>query len=423
MRFQRRFIEELIVLKIFQLFLIAIFTLSAEAVFALDCQTPRLAPYFGNGMFNSASQAEISRTALEDFMRKRGLLTSKGRVALAYNFSEAVAEQLLQVTTQKDEEVGRSFFRWISNLSSAPQFFRDMAQAAMTAYDFKAYFEDADLRLQIEHYEADLNSGEVIVVVGHSQGNFYSNTSWENLQRLEKYKGKLALVGVAAPVSYIAGDGPYSTLTQDMIMDFARSQKGALPANVKNSTASASGHEFVSQYLQGNASGPKITSDLKDVISKIVSGVSTPTTAAVEYLDESLSPFLNYACKLQATKSKFTDGECIALAAFDRSYGWFGEPRQERSLKALIDWINRCDTKEFWHSPTRFDFLDCSIFSSLPSFDPSGNTKAELGFVSSEHPECAWKNHEISGRANPAAVSTARALLTSPPKVFRLSGP
>jgi hypothetical protein len=374
-------------------------------------------------MFNSSEQAETNRRALEDFFRKRDMIGSNDRVDLAYNFSEAAAEQLLQVTTQKDDETGRSFFRWLSNLSSAPEFFRKMAQTAMAAYDFKAYFEDGDLRFQIQQYENDLKSGKVIVVVGHSQGNFYSNTSWENLNRLEKYKGKFALVGVAAPVSYIAGGGDYTTLTQDKIMEFVRLQKGALPANITNATASASGHEFVGQYLDGNISGPKITNDLKNAISKLSSSVTVPSQAALDYLDESLAPFLQYACKLQATKSKFTDGECLALAALGQTYGWFGEVRKERSLKSLSQWLDRCSTKEFWQNPDRFDYLDCSIFSSLPSFDPRGNTNAELAFVTEEHPECVWKNQEIVQRANPETVQTARTLLASPPNKFRLNGP
>lgn len=409
-------------LHFFLKFFILIVILGPQPAFPLDCQTAKLAPYFGNGMFNSKRQAEQSREALEIFMREHDLIREQDTVDLAYNFNEAAAEQLLQVTTQKDDEVGRSFFRWISRLSSAPEFFRKMAEAAMAAYDIKAYLEDGDLQNQIAKYEADLTAKKVVVVVGHSQGNFYSNTSWESVKRLGKHKGKFALIGVAAPVSDIAGDGPYTTLTQDQIIDFVRSQKGALPANITNTTASISGHEFVGQYLKGDKSGPRIVNDLKDVISKVTSNSTSPSPTAVEYLDESLSPFLRHACKLQATKSKFTDGECIAIAALDRTYGWFGEDRKERSLKALNEWIDQCDTKEFWHSSTRFDFLQCSMLSSVPSFDPAGNAKAELYFVVADHPECNWQNNEVGRRTTPEAVSTARALLNSPPEIYRLSG-
>ncbi|CAN5514198.1 hypothetical protein BH10BDE1_BH10BDE1_13870 [soil metagenome] len=409
-------------LRIVQRLMITLTFLAGTPTLALDCNTPNLASYFGNGMFNSDRQADNNRAELETFMRARNLLSRGETVALAYNFSEAAAEQLLQVSTQKDEETGRSFFRWVSNLSSAPEFFRKIAQTAMTAYDLKAYLEDQDLRIQIERYEKDLKSGKVIVVVGHSQGNLYSNRAWELLRRLGRYNGKFALVGAATPTGYIAGDGPYSTLTQDKVMEFVRSQKGALPANVTNARASASGHEFVSEYLEGSVSGPKIRDDLKDVISKVVSNVSVPSQAALEYLDSSLSPFLHHACKLQATKSKFTDGECIALAALDRTYGWFGEDRKERSLKALNEWIDQCDTKEFWHSSSRFDFLNCSMLSLVPSLDPSGTTKAELAFFANDHPECNWQNQEVGRRTTPQAVSTARALLNSTPKLFRLGG-
>jgi hypothetical protein len=410
----------MMLLKTVQALLIVATILSATTAFALDCKTPSLAAYFGNGMFNSDEQAESSRAKLETFISANNLLNNGDTVGLAYNFNEAAAEQLLQVATQKDNEAGRSFFRWISNLSSAPEFFKKMAQTAMAANDFKEYLEDVDLRIQIAQYETDLKTGKVIVVVGHSQGNFYSNSAWENLHRRGYHDGRFALVGVATPTSHIAGEGPYSTLTQDRVMGFVRSLKGALPSNVTNAVASLSGHEFVSEYLEGTESGPKIKDDLKNVISKIASSVSTPSPAALEYLDQSLSPFLHHACKLQSTKSKFTDGECIALAALDRTYGWFGVDRKQRSLKALNEWIDQCSTKEFWQSSTRFDFLDCSMLSNVPSLDPSGSVKQELHFVVEDHPECDWQNQEVRRRTTPEAVASARALLNSTPKKFKL---
>lgn len=420
MRIRRSLNEELIVFKNLHLFTMSFLMWHASEARALDCVTPVPAPYFGNGMFNSREQAESNRLELQNFMSTQQLIDSDARVELAYNFSEAAAEQLLQVAMQKDEESGGSFFRWVSNLSSAPEFFRKLADFTVTAIDFKAYLEDVDLRLQIDSYEAAMNAGKIVVVVGHSQGNFYSNMSWELLQRIKSYQGKFLLVGVATPVQYIAGDGPYTTLTQDQIMNFVRKTKGALPANATNSTSSLTGHEFVSQYLEGSASRAKIVEDLKNVISKASSVVSTPTPAALEFLDKSLSPFLQYACKLKATKAKYTDGECIALAALNKPHGWTGEARSVRSLKSLNEWLDTCSTKEFWQNPDRFDFLDCSIFSSLPSMDPGGNTKAELDFVLEDHPECVWKTKEVAQRANAASVATARALLNSPPKEVRL---
>lgn len=385
---------------------------------ALECKEAQLSPYFGNGMFNSRRDAEASRAELEVKMVGIPLIGVKERIFLAYNVSEKPLEQLLQVTNQKDAEAGRKFWRWLANLSQAPRCFREMAENAGQRVDQEAYQNDDDLRAQVTNYSSDLFDGKVVVVVPHSQGNFYANSAWHLLQQPEKYKKRFSIVGVATPVTYIAGDGAYSTLTQDKIMWAVRREKeGALPANITNSTATGSGHLFVSDYLNGDVSGPKIMKDLRAAIGKLKSEFGGPTDSALEYQDESLWPFMRYTCMLQSTKPKLTDGECIALTALDRTYAWFGEDRDERSLKSLNAWIDECDDKENWHNSTRFDFLQCSILGSPPSMDPRGSGSNELSFVKSDHPECNWRNEEVGRHTGAAAVAEARALLKSPPRI------
>ena len=90
---------------------------------ALECKEAQLSPYFGNGMFNSRDDAELSRAALEFKMVESSLIGSKERVLIAYNVSEKPLQQLLQVTNQKDAEAGRKFWLWLGNLSLASGFF------------------------------------------------------------------------------------------------------------------------------------------------------------------------------------------------------------------------------------------------------------------------------------------------------------
>jgi hypothetical protein len=219
--------------------------LASKTSFALDCQSPEIAFYFGNGMFNSQDQAGESKRALQQVLNKNGLLRSGQEVRLAYNLNESPLVELLQVAAQKSEEYGRNFFRWLSDLSLASDEFRLLAFAASLSADHVRYVSDQDLKAQVAAYRADVASGKTILVVPHSQGNFYANSAWHLLQGAGGAdKARFFIVGVAAPVDSIAGGGPYATLTQDLVVKAVRTAFSALPANVTNSAASPSGHEF-----------------------------------------------------------------------------------------------------------------------------------------------------------------------------------
>jgi hypothetical protein len=60
--------------KTVQALLIVATILSATTALALDCKTPRLAAYFGNGMFNSREQWSAgTRTGIKQHISFEGL--------------------------------------------------------------------------------------------------------------------------------------------------------------------------------------------------------------------------------------------------------------------------------------------------------------------------------------------------------------
>jgi hypothetical protein len=404
---------------VFPLFLVIFFV--AKSSFALDCRSAEVAFYFGNGMFNDRYDANESALALEDFLYQNQFIRGGQKVHLAYNLNESALVELLQVATQKSEEYGRSFFQWLSDLSLAKDDFRILAFAVSRSYDKLRYVSDQDLKSQVAAYRTDIAAGKTVLVVAHSQGNFYANSAWHLIQGLEGAAGRFFVVGAAAPVNSIAGGGPYATLTQDLVIKAVRTAFSALPANVTNLSASPSGHEFVSQYLNGDQSGPKIMADVGETMSRIGDAFTTVGKKALEYQDPSLWPFMRYACALQASPSRLTDAQCIALAALDRTYAWFGEPKEKRSVKSLIEWIDRCDGDDYWHDPDRFDFLDCSLLGDRSGFDLRGRGQGELDFAIDGHPECHWRGKEVGRRATPTVVEEARALLRAPPKAKQAS--
>lgn len=128
-----------------------------------------------------------------------------------------------------------------------------------------------------------------ILLVGHSQGNFYANSFYNIL--LQKNSagesgvpaGSLGVYGVAVPASYIAGGGSYITSSTDSVINALRLDKKLkiLPANVNipSKPEDGNGHSFIGAYLK--YASPRITADIKRSLAKLssVGSVSRSVTS------------------------------------------------------------------------------------------------------------------------------------------------
>lgn len=378
---------------------------------ALSCEDANVEIFFGNGMFNSRLAATAGSRALEKRLHKEKILPEDQLVGLAYNTNEPALIQLLQVARQKDAEKSARFYLWLADLSLAPDFFRKDAIKVAQQIHAEAYAKDHDHYEQLEQYEDRIAKGAVLTVVAHSQGNFYANAAWRAIKAKTGQESRFSIVGVATPTNSTESGGPHTTLTQDQVINAVRLLRESLPANVTNSQASVSGHEFVSQYVHGDKSGPKMISEIKQAVTGLVRKFARPTKSELAYQDPSLKPLLHHACMLKSLNRKLTDGECIALTALDRTYSWFGEPREERSVKGLQAWISGC-AKNYWHDEDRFDFLHCSPLGAGSGLDFQGlGSPLKLGFVVTDHPECHWHGSEVMRRTTSLAIQEARDLI------------
>ncbi len=251
-----------------------------------------------------------------------------------------------------------------------------------------------------------------VLIVAHSQGNFYANSSWHLLQSFGSFEDKVSIIGAAAPVDEIAGDGPYTSLTQDVFMNQVRRRLGALPANLSNSTSTLFGHDFVNDYLHGDKSGSKIISDIRSRIVKDYSG-GVVELADSTYVHESLFPFWKYVNQIRIHSEKsLSPSQCLAIASFAKTYDWWGEACEERSLEKLELWMTKCFENE-WSRKDKFDFDRCALlgddsmgFVSVFTFD----------FMLAEHPECIWHESAVSQHITPAVLAEAKLLLRSSPR-------
>lgn len=133
-----------------------------------------------------------------------------------------------------------------------------------------------------------------ILLVGHSQGTFYTNEIYNYLLANGEQKETVGMYNVATPASYVSGSGSYLTSENDKVINSVRNiaskikAKQPLPANINISLTpqeaadSFGGHSFSGVYLAG-ASG-RIVSEINDSLKKL-SVVDSAETSVTEVPD------------------------------------------------------------------------------------------------------------------------------------------
>ncbi|MDX8392745.1 MAG: hypothetical protein R8K53_09325 [Mariprofundaceae bacterium] len=247
---------------------------------------------FSNGMFNDKRQARISKATLEIKVRTSPYSTpflAEFEFYLAYAdnggaagpLSLAGMGQLHEVFVQKKAASESMFWRWLDGVPGTPAWFSAKMQTLAKTVNAAAYVNDIDLQKQIKGdpanirqqpgYRALLNQGMRVVIVAHSQGNFYANAAFDALKAQKRaWANSIGIVAVASPINRVA-DGRNRTLTapEDLMINAVQSNftlsPGTILANVLaggpswnvfslglTAWANASyGHSFADWYLAG----------------------------------------------------------------------------------------------------------------------------------------------------------------------------
>jgi hypothetical protein len=136
---------------------------------------------------------------------------------------------LAQATAQSGTQNNRSIIRWLNAMNMAPDWFIKWFENYSTSRSIQVAEEATN---HANYYLNEILDGKKVVVVSHSQGNYYVNEAKELLAR-QLRDGKIssfAIFGVAVPASSIGGKtGSYLTNHRDFIQKIPFS----LPTNWK----------------------------------------------------------------------------------------------------------------------------------------------------------------------------------------------
>lgn len=241
---------------------------------------------YGNGIMCTEKEAEKSKAVLKK--RLRSFLSSEElsrlEFKIAYNHSYGFMSDLYESLKQKvvSDNFAISFWRWIGNIDAVPDVVRDTIKDMVSDFDVSEYFGEEDIANHIALYRTAIAEGKTVLLVAHSQGNLFANSAYQILyERNNSIETRsFGIVSVANPASFVAGNGPYTTLEEDVVIGAIAATAGAvgtaLPlspniTNIGDGTSSDDwkGHSFQDAYLiERSRSEGQI---MDDVISEMAS--------------------------------------------------------------------------------------------------------------------------------------------------------
>lgn len=150
--------------------------LFSQQILAQECSTSenKLAVYFSNGMSNDKKSARASLSALISKTQSQ-LSNYSVHYEISYNDNETWYYQLAEVFAQRQVEEWSLFWRYLSAIDIAPDWFQDKMKEIAVSLDATAYINDTDLQSHISKYKQEIENCNRLLVAAHSQGNFYAN--------------------------------------------------------------------------------------------------------------------------------------------------------------------------------------------------------------------------------------------------------
>lgn len=263
-----------------------IFLILVLCSFELGAQTPSCPGlgtsienviYYVNGVDNKVPEMRASSNLLRSTVGN----TSKNQYKIAENRSDGIGKDFYQAYENRVADVDpREFWRDVRRLnpSATSRQIKELYADAVYKASIVEYARSADLREMIGDFLLDLNSGKKVILVAHSQGNFFANAAYRYIrQNWPSYKDSIGIVAIATPAPIVEGGGLLTQNSKDRVIFGAVNLKySVLPANVTftgNDTFPVN-HGFRTTYmLPGNARS-RIVSHVRSTISRLSAPVS-----------------------------------------------------------------------------------------------------------------------------------------------------
>jgi hypothetical protein len=212
--------------------------------------------FFINGTMNNWAGAAKAAEALEQKTNKEVVvLYNQSKGFGVHDALETIAQNYLEPSTPH-----------ANDLVNVAGFLANLFTARTRTEELKNFYAI---------YQQYLEQNYKIVIVAHSQGNFFANELYDLITKdssTPKKSGQvcgLDVVAVATPAQRTVGSGTYFIGKYDRMI-------GLLPTSLPRNEANSEmyqrledrlHHEFIKTYLQGDSTGPKILTAITNVFN------------------------------------------------------------------------------------------------------------------------------------------------------------
>src|SRR3989338_4286928 len=253
--------------------------------------------------------------------------------------------------------------------------FGDLLKSIGQAYQNRGpYIQDTDLTTILLQIHPQVTT-QKLLLVGHSQGTYYTNAMYEYLTGHGVSKSSISVYNLATPAGFVAGDGRYLTSSTDKVINRIRGSLSIAPSR------------------EAFAAGPVLATVPQTFPDQPLPPNATLTLNAKEKADENGGhSFSNVYLELAPSTIVSTVGGALAglSAASDSAGDCFAAPSEGISYKVGKAGLGVLDytTGKVWSAlafvkkaPSNFAAAVGSFFSSLVPKPRTQNLPGSFGVV------------------------------------------
>lgn len=231
------------------------------------CPVQETTLFFVNGVNTEKKDAERSKKRIKLLLLRSGISAECISFDVAYNTNEFtltadLLEAFLQITAEQEEDpstLWKFLFR-VQDVFLTPiaSLYDSLVDSQFTSTNLLIesgeYVLGDQLSEHLDNYQAALEAGRRVILLGHSQGNLYVNEAWEAFIATERQH--VRTIGVSTPSDHVGGGTePYTTLYKDGLAATVFALLGSLPTNTPMDEECLEGswycHGFINAYLYG----------------------------------------------------------------------------------------------------------------------------------------------------------------------------
>ncbi len=247
------------------------------------CVDEKTVVVFTNGVNTDLTKTRRSAQRLQAaILRGSGLsrddLVTKYEFDYAYNPTDGLLLDLWESTKQDLAGDTSQFIRYVRRLVPMPDWFAQKFAESAQRVDDISRISVSKVQAHTNKYISFIDEGKRVIVVPHSQGNFYFNSAYTGIPADKR--SYVTAVSVANPDNVVKGGGSYTTETRDMVINLITAAKSSaglpssswpLAGNVTNSSLLdfPMVHGFKEAYLAGSATRGKILGDFTNAANTL----------------------------------------------------------------------------------------------------------------------------------------------------------